>query len=153
MEFNKIVLTTDLSENAEAAVPYALQLAKIGNGIIYLLSVFEDTVYLNPPGTEGTFPIDWVIAARQDRERRLKAKAEELSKKTGVKVVDIFRQGHPANEIIKFAKQEHADCVVISTHGHTGLSHFIFGSVAERVVRTCDSPVLTIRPKHANQTK
>jgi universal stress protein A len=153
MEFKKIVLTTDLSENAEAAVPYAVQLAKISRGTIYLLSVVEDMVYYgNPAATEGVFPVEWMVANRRDREVRLKTKAEELSKKEGLKVVDVLRQGHAANEIINFAKDEHADCVVISTHGHTGLSHFIFGSVAERVVRMCDCPVLSVRPaKHVQK--
>jgi nucleotide-binding universal stress UspA family protein len=148
MEFKKIVLTTDLSENADAAVPYAVQFAKMNKGTIYLLSILEDVVYYGrAAGGEGVLPVEWIEASRIDRQTRVKAKAEELAKKEGINVVGVMRQGHPANEIIQFAHEEHADCVVISTHGHTGLSHFIFGSVAERVVRQCNSPVLTIRPK------
>jgi universal stress protein A len=151
MEFKKIVLTTDLSENADAAVPYAVQFAKMSKGTIYLVSILEDVVYYGRmAATEGVIPVEWMEASRNDREMRLKLKAEDLAKKEGVNVIGVMRQGHAANEIIKFAHEEHADCVVISTHGNTGLSHFIFGSVAERVVRMCDCPVLTVRPaKHA----
>ncbi len=153
MEFKKIILTTDLSENADAAVPYAVQLAKISNGTIYLMSVMEDmTYYANLLATESMVSVEWLEASRRHYAVRLREKAEKLANESGVKVVDVLRQGHAANEIIDFAKKDHADCVVIATHGRTGLAHFMFGSVAERVVRMCDCPVLSVRPeKHAQK--
>jgi universal stress protein A len=54
--------------------------------------------------------------------------------------------GSPADEIVKVAAAEHVDLIVIATHGRTGLSHLVMGSVAERVVRTAPCPVMTIRP-------
>jgi nucleotide-binding universal stress UspA family protein len=54
--------------------------------------------------------------------------------------------GEPAHEILAFAKAQHADLVVIGTHGRTGLQHALMGSVAERVVRRATCPVLTVRP-------
>ena len=48
--------------------------------------------------------------------------------------------------IVETAEAEHVDLLVMATHGRTGLSHLLIGSVAERVVRTAPCPVLTIRP-------
>jgi nucleotide-binding universal stress UspA family protein len=59
--------------------------------------------------------------------------------------------GAAANAIVDFAVKEHVDLIVIATHGETGLQRFIFGSVAEKVVRLATCPVLTIRP-HGNTT-
>ena len=54
-------------------------------------------------------------------------------------------EGVPYLQIVQVAKQQQADLIVIGTHGRTGLSHMMLGSVAERVVRTSEVPVLTIR--------
>ena len=54
--------------------------------------------------------------------------------------------GSPSHEIVKVAAAEQVDLIVIATHGRTGFSHLVMGSVAERVVRTAPCPVMTIRP-------
>ena len=54
-------------------------------------------------------------------------------------------QGRPADEIVKLAEPEKADLIVISSHGESGWHRFMFGSVAEKVVRSAECPVLTIR--------
>jgi nucleotide-binding universal stress UspA family protein len=54
--------------------------------------------------------------------------------------------GSPFRKIIETAEAEHVDLIVMATHGRTGLSHLVMGSVAERVIRTAPCPVLTIRP-------
>jgi nucleotide-binding universal stress UspA family protein len=146
--FKKIILTTDLSENADAAIPYAVELAKKWEGSIELVYVLEDMIYYaNPAAAEGLVPVEWMVANRRDHEVQLKIRAEELTKTQNVKVVDVMLQGHAANAIVDYAKESKADCVIIATHGRTGFSHFIFGSVAERVVQLCAIPVLSIRPE------
>ena len=64
-----------------------------------------------------------------------------------VKTQTHLRRGVVATEIIAAAKEIDADVVVIATHGRTGFRHLIFGSVAERVVRECPCPVLSVREK------
>ena len=59
------------------------------------------------------------------------------------------RHGYPRSEIVAVAEEEGVDLIVIGTHGRTGLSHVVMGSVAERVVRTAPSAVLTVRPADA----
>ena len=58
----------------------------------------------------------------------------------------VVRAGDPAQEIIRAANDLDADLIVMATHGRTGIQHFLLGSVAERVVREAERPVLTVRP-------
>ena len=63
--------------------------------------------------------------------------------------MEIARQvvvGVPSQTITETAAAEHVDLIVMATHGRTGFSHLVMGSVAERVVRTAPCPVLTLRP-------
>jgi nucleotide-binding universal stress UspA family protein len=63
--------------------------------------------------------------------------------------IEVIRSvviGSPLRKIVEAAAAKHVDLIVMATHGQTGLSHLLIGSVAERVVRTAPCPVLTIRP-------
>ena len=60
--------------------------------------------------------------------------------------IAVLRKGEPYREIIRFAEEENADLIILATHGRTGLSHMLMGSVAEKVVRHSSVPVLTVKP-------
>jgi universal stress protein A len=62
------------------------------------------------------------------------------------KVIEAVKYGQPYKEIVNYACCEDIDLIVIASHGRTGLSHMMMGSVAERVVRFSPIPVLTIKP-------
>jgi nucleotide-binding universal stress UspA family protein len=62
-----------------------------------------------------------------------------------INITTVTYTGFPHVEIINSAKEVNADMIVMGTHGRTGLSHVLLGSVAERVIRTSDIPVLTVR--------
>jgi universal stress protein A len=154
MQFKNILLTTDLSDNSAAATPYAVELARQFGGQINLVHVFEDTSLLAVTSEDAfaaatASQTGWLTLARQQRELALRALAESMAVAEKLEVTPIFRQGPAATEIVDAAKQINADCIIISTHGRTGLSHLLFGSVAERVVRLSECPVLTVRPKTA----
>ena len=145
--FKNILLTTDFSPNADVAISAAAELARKFGGTIRLLYVFEDTALVSGLPGEPAMSMDWVNAARIEREARLATLAEKIQKSEDVECVPCLREGLGAAEILKAAKDLHSDCIVIATHGRTGFSHFLFGSVAERVVRMAACPVLTVRPK------
>jgi nucleotide-binding universal stress UspA family protein len=67
--------------------------------------------------------------------------------KKGLEVEIIHKVGIPFVEIIRAAKEKKTDLIVMATHGRSGLSHILFGSVAEKVVRKSTCPVLSIRPR------
>jgi universal stress protein A len=62
-------------------------------------------------------------------------------------VIRAVVDGSPKVEIIQYARKQNIDLIVLSTHGRTGLTHVLVGSVAETVVRTAPCPVLTVRPE------
>lgn len=155
-EFKTILLTSDLSENADAAAPYAVELATRFGGTIHLVHVFEDAAfYAAAAASEGMMvdSSDWIAASLRDREKKLGELSQKLAISSRIPVKPVMRQGHAATEIVEAAKSLNADCVVIATHGRTGLSHLVFGSVAERVVRLSPCPVLSVRPKTVTPTK
>ena len=85
-------------------------------------------------------------------ERELIADAEkrvgEFAAKKGTRLVPVETRvtvGEAVWEICRMAEQEHADLIVMGSHGRTGLSHVVLGSVAERVVRHASCPVLVVR--------
>jgi len=152
ISFNKIVLTTDLSENANVATPYAVDLAKKYGGSIELLHICEDTVYYASAAAAEGFVVDieeFSAKIAKDRESALRLACDSLSTKYGVTVKPVMRKGHAANEIVAYTKDAKPDVLVIATHGRTGLSHLLFGSVAERVIRLASCPVLSVRPDGA----
>lgn len=149
--FKKIVLTTDLSANADAAMPYAIELARKYGGAIYLVHVFEDSIYYAGTLGKETLPYDpatWIAAARDSRDKQMKALAERVAQDSQVPVIPVILSGQAAVELVNFAEKEKADCLIIATHGHTGFSRLLFGSVAEKVVRLSPCPVLSVRPKN-----
>jgi nucleotide-binding universal stress UspA family protein len=78
--------------------------------------------------------------AQQGLKELLEERLEALPRKSALVV-----RGQPADEIARVAERNQADLIVIATHGHTGWRRFLFGSVAEKVVRVAPCPVLTIQ--------
>jgi len=100
-----------------------------------------------PPDLNYVFKIpEYEKYLHADAAEQLRKAREELVGKN-VKVRTMVGHGSAAQEIVRIAKAESVDLIVISTHGSTGLEHFVFGSVAEKVVRLAESSVLTVRQK------
>jgi len=85
-----------------------------------------------------------VMQIAQDAEDNLHRIADEILG-PDAKYRMIVRLGKPSQEILDVAKEEEVDAIFIATHGRTGLAKIVFGSVAQRVVRRSECPVLTIR--------
>lgn len=156
IDFKNIVLTTDLSSNSEVAAPYAIELAQRFGATVQLVHVFEGSLYWeNYAAAEGIMfdTSGWITSIRASRQTSLATLAASLSMTGKVQVIPVLLEGAAAAEILKFAKDKNVDCIVIATHGRTGFSHFLFGSVAERVVRLSPCPVLSIRPQNIEPAK
>jgi nucleotide-binding universal stress UspA family protein len=94
----------------------------------------------------------WLIAICADAEKRLYAEAAMLAKQTELQVESVLSRGRAAEQIVAVAVERKADLIAISTHGYTGLSHLIFGSIAEKVVRISPIPVLSVKPPKIVET-
>ena len=86
---------------------------------------------------------EFIEQVRQENRKNLEAFAK--NRLAGVPVRTAFLEGRPFVEIIRYARDHKIDLVVIATHGRTGLTHALFGSVAEKVVRKAPCPVLVVK--------
>jgi universal stress protein A len=148
MEIRQILAPTDFSELSKQAIARAYELAQTFGAKLVLLHVVELPAYpveVFLPSAEGTRLLD-------DLERQARLDLAQLLPQAQNDKVEIACQtvvGTPYLKILEVAAAEKVDLIVIATHGRTGLSHLVVGSVAERVVRMAPCPVLTIRPTAA----
>ncbi|MCI0527854.1 MAG: universal stress protein [Nitrospira sp.] len=150
----KILVATDFSDYAKEALDYAVYLAKNLEAEIYLVHVFEIQFFIHAGVSPSIQPevYKWIERSKIEVSKMLKALVETVQQE-GVKTSSILKEGTPFLEILKTAKEVSADLIVLGTHGRTGLSHVMMGSVAERVVRKSTCPVFTVRPKTLANTK
>lgn len=154
MQIRKILCPVDFSEPAREALHFAVDFARRFDAQVTLLHVFVVPGYAYPEGIVLAGPeVMNEILERIDRALR-EWRDEAISRAGGALRIDVeSRQGTPWAEIVRKAEEDGYDLVVIGTHGRSGLSHALLGSVAERVVRKAPCPVLTVRaahhPKHA----
>jgi nucleotide-binding universal stress UspA family protein len=136
--FETIVIATDGSESVGRAVTVALDLARRFDAAVHALYVVDTgEVESSPERVRG----EMRSALRDSGEEALAA----VEKSSDREVVTAVREGRPATEIGDYATEIDADVVAMGTRGRHGENRFLIGSVAERVVRTCPVPVLTVR--------
>ncbi len=142
----RILFPTDFSEPAKKAQEYAMALADRFGADLHLLNVIPP---LTPPSDS---PTPWVNSADDIRwqvetaELRLARELDsEWTKDHTAKYCAVM--GSEVHEIMRYANENEIDLIVIGTHGRTGLSHMLIGSVAEKLVRVATCPVLTVHPK------
>lgn len=133
-----VVVPVDFSENSFAAVDTALDLVSDPSHvrIVYVL-----------PAIEPAEP-DVVWTTIDDDVRRSHAEqalAERLSDARYRGVQICIRFGDAGREVAALAQEQHAELIVLSSHGRTGLSRLLIGSVAEKIVRLAHCPVLVLR--------
>lgn len=149
LHLQTILVPTDFSEASRKAIHYAQRLAQQFGSTILLLHVVEPA-YPYPVAGLVHFPgdlRDYNLELLPKVESGISKLAKEAAREAGVEVKPRTRTGSAHDEIAKVAKEENADLIVISTHGHTGLLHVLLGSTAERVVRHAPCPVLVVREK------
>jgi universal stress protein A len=147
MRLKRILVPVDLSRNSLAAIDYAAGLSKTTGGEVIALFVVEPIVYASMDGVYGP-GAEWATMIREQEAcgRAELAKLEKSAKRRMPRFRALMRSGSPALTIAAEAKKLRADLIVMSTHGRTGLSRALLGSVADKVVRNAPCPVLTIRP-------
>lgn len=140
----RILVATDFSDTAKAAVDYAITLARPFGAEITLVHAWEIPVYAFPDGAMIPGGLFDGLEAASDEALQNALKGYE---KSGVKMRAVLRMGPPWREIGLVAESEKADLIVLGTHGRRGVVRMLLGSVAERVVRSAPCPVLTVGPR------
>ena len=146
VELTRILVPMDFSDESSRAAEYALALAARLGASVELLHVVEDPITSGAWGAEAYIVnIPGLIAQLEEEAKRRLASVKAGYDAGGVPIETRVITGSPARAIVAIAEGEHCGLIVMGTHGRTGLSHMLMGSVAERVVRTAPCPVLTVR--------
>jgi nucleotide-binding universal stress UspA family protein len=144
--YQKIVVPIDGSGWSERAIPHASDIARNNDAEIILLHVFRT------PASEYTDQIALGGGAEQVQQMREQFKQKMVSLRNqlraqGVKARAHFIEGAGVAPIIcDYINDEDVDLVVMSSHGRSGLSRFIFGSVAHKIMQEVSIPVMIVRP-------
>jgi len=142
IQLRRILLPTDFSESAKHALKYAVSFAQEYEAEVLLLHVVE-TVAVGYASDLFPVPMAEVFQEISGYARAELGKLAAEVKGRGVGVRDMVSQGKPATEILRVAKEEDVDMIVLGTHGKGVLDQALFGSTTERVVRKAPCPVLT----------
>lgn len=142
--FNKILVPVDFSPHSSEAIRTAADLSAKYQGSVTLTYVWQPVNYTLPEGYV-LYTANQLTDLLQRFEKELQT-AKQIAVDAGAKQVETkMLEGSPASEIVNFAEQGGYTLIVMGTHGRTGVSHALLGSVAEKVVRKAACPVLTVR--------
>lgn len=137
MNFKNILCPVDLSENSQYVVELASTLAKLNQATL----VFA---FVGPP------PLPASAAYAEDEMNRLVEHYRERLQsieptEPDVDVKYVMLRGDAADEILRYSKEEPCDLIVLSTHGRSGIARFLMGSVAEKIFRSAQVPIMSVR--------
>jgi universal stress protein A len=150
IRIDRILCPTDFSELADHATDYACALADAFKAELHVLHVVDESyqywMAMGPNSLPlGPTPEEIRVGAEEQMER---CKRERFSNAQSPLVATV-RVGRPFLEIIRYARDQQIGLIVMGTHGRSGLTHVLLGSVTEKVVRKAPCPVLTVRaPGH-----
>ncbi|WP_461209734.1 universal stress protein [Desulfocurvus sp. DL9XJH121] len=143
-EIKKILCAIDFSDSSVQVAEYAAHLVTKLNAelvVLYVAPSLNQYVGFHvPPSSIENFVGGIVDGAEQTMEVFIQDNFQ------GLGVSGRVATGYAAEEILGIAKEEGADMIVMGTHGRRGIDRILFGSVAEKVVKSAEIPVLTIRP-------
>jgi nucleotide-binding universal stress UspA family protein len=139
----RILVTTDFSEASKKAIPYTAALARKFEASVTLLYVVPSQL----PSELSHIGIVLEEKRIVEEARARLPRFHEAELDPHLHVETLVLNGGPAHEICHTAETMQTDLIVMSTHGHTGLKHFVLGSVTENVVRHAPCPVLVVRER------
>jgi len=142
--FETIVVATDGSESVRRAIDVALDLAERFDAEVHSLYVVDEGDVASSPERLRDEMQDALVERGEEA-------INEVRESTDRDVVTAIKEGHPPSVIDEYARNVDADVVAMGTRGRHGENRFLIGSVAERVVRTCPIPVLTVRQLAADE--
>ncbi len=148
IDIKRVLAPTDFSAHSEKAVRFACGLAERFGSELHLVNVLSEIIPAGPdPLLMPVMPPQF-YQENEDRARETLRSLIQPSWGKPAKIITAVRWGSPVEAIVDYANEHQVDMIVIATHGRTGLSHVLLGSVAERIVREAGCPVLSIRDSH-----
>jgi nucleotide-binding universal stress UspA family protein len=150
---HSILVPVDFGPHSDRAVSYATRLAADTGASIELLHVVEDP-YLAGVWTPELYlpdPVELCAELAEEAQDRLAIMTAAV-RAQGVTASAVVRQGAATRTIVDYASAGRFDLIVLGTHGRTGLTHALLGSVAEHVLRRAPCPVLTVKAAPVRQS-
>lgn len=144
---DSLLVPFDGSESAMAAVDQAIDLAKTTNGTVNFLNIVNYSAIAG-----GEIATGMVLDALEEAGERALETATERAEKNGVTVGDAAVEvGSPFRTIVEYAAQNDIDCIVMGTHGRSGVDRVLLGSVTERVIRQTELPVIATKAPETDE--
>lgn len=141
----RILVPTDFSRNSKPALRCAEQLSRAFHAHIHLVYVLE---HIRAYGMEfGGFAGEGFDPAFDEQDAVRKLGQVQVDTDPDCTVHRAIRGGSPGDVICQYAREHEVDLLILGTHGRSGLTRLLMGSVAEEVVRRAHCPVLTVRPE------
>ena len=144
--YRRILVAVDGSPTSTKGLREAIRLAKDGRGQLVLVHVVNE--FFAFANLDGFAPGVDLVPSLREGGRRILARAKALADKQRVRVRTVMREtlgGPAADTIVREARKQRADVIVLGTHGRRGLRRAVLGSDAEQVVRRSPVPVLLVR--------
>ena len=153
IKLQQILCPTDFSEFSLCALPYAVDLARQFEARLHCLHVVDESYQyalgIGESAMPMVVPMEEILQSAQQQITKF---VEEHLQEDQARLQAKVMAGRPFVEIIRYARDNEIDLIVIATHGRGGLASMFLGSVAEKVVRKSPCPVMTIRhPGHEFQ--
>ena len=146
--YKKILVPLDGSELAECALEH-VKIIALGCNVpeVVLLRVVEPT-YLGADALSASSIMysDLINQIQQEAENYIKAATQKFLQLSGITAHFTLAYGNAADEILKYAQNNQVDLIIMTTHGRSGVSRWLFGNVADRVSHHSIVPVLIIAP-------
>jgi nucleotide-binding universal stress UspA family protein len=139
LQFNSIVVATDLSETGSAALRYAQAIAVMHKSVLVVVHVIDPVSYAFPKGAPESATAD--RAACEELQR-----IEEETRRQGIPVHSLVETGVVYERILQAVQDHHADLLVVGTRAKTGIGRAALGAVARRLLAKAACPVLTVPP-------
>jgi nucleotide-binding universal stress UspA family protein len=140
--YKKILIATDGSEKNKKAISYGIEFAKLSGAKLYVVYVVDTAAFASIPMDAG-WEMMYELLETEGKDT-LKG-VEELASNAGLVSESAVLEGHPSHEILEYAKNNDIDLIVVGTLGKGGIDRFLLGSVAEKVTRNSEVPVLVVR--------
>jgi nucleotide-binding universal stress UspA family protein len=140
--YDRILVPTDGSDGSTRVVRHAVDLASVHGATVHALYVVNSGSFAGLPMESSWEGLDEML--RRDAEAAMET-VERVAEESDKTVETCIIEGSPSREIVEYAEREACDLVVMGTHGRGGIDRLLLGSVAEKVTRACNVPVLTVR--------
>ena len=145
--YRRIIVPLDGSKLAECVLPHTEIIAKLCNASVELVSVIEP---IELPTRGGiALSVDDLKQmeshTKNDAQNYLREIVERL-KNTGMKAHSKLLVGKAADSLIDYIHKNNFDLLIMATHGRSGISRWIWGSVADKILHSSAIPVLLVRP-------